>query len=558
MPLALSFNDRWQDIVRNLNIEANTFIVNDESVYCTRCDTQLTAVSQSKILNHITCSKHLNRIRPPADPIVGRGQAYHRILNELDLSDEVYVLTDQGVSCIYCETVFQTITTQVFRGHEESLKHQRAVVLNAIRPRPSEGAARITSCRQNAFWAELCDVFILADIPLDKLRNPFFRRFLEKWMRHVMPDPTTLRDGYIDLIYEAKIQRIRNEIGDHCIALSVDETTDKPGRCVVNAVVTPLLPDCAGIPRLVHCDELDEANGDTIVSFVRDALAIVWPNGIHHDRVLVYGTDSARYMKRSARILQEDFPKMVNCTCVAHAWNLVAEKVRHTYAEADGIIANTKKVFRKAPNRVRLFREMCPHISLPPEPILTRWATWLEAAVYYSMHYHEVAQVIAELEPNAECVEQAQELFEEPGMDHVFDIICSNFSSIITTIKRLETRGLLLRDAIEIVETMRSEILAIGDVARPITEKMLDVFERNEGYATMKAVSQYLESGQRTENLPNWSEDDLQAARYAPIATAEIERTFSRFKKILAHDRESFTFKNVAKHVVINNFAEAL
>uniref|UniRef100_A0A914HYL0 Uncharacterized protein n=1 Tax=Globodera rostochiensis TaxID=31243 RepID=A0A914HYL0_GLORO len=53
--------------------------------------------------------------------------------------------------------------------------------------------------------------------------------------------------------------------------------------------------------------------------------------------------------------------------------------------DVDELIASTKKVFSKAPSRVAKFRELCD-LPLPPRPIITRWATWLRAALYYSEH----------------------------------------------------------------------------------------------------------------------------------------------------------------------------
>ncbi len=404
----------------------------------------------------------------------------------------------------------------------------------------------------------MCDALLLANIPLDKLRNPFFRKFLEKWTRHTIPDPTTLRDGYIDPIFQAKMAKMREEVGDHPIALCVDETTNKSGECVVNAVVTPLLRDRPGIPRLAHCDTVEQANSGAIVSFVHDALHIIWPDRIHYDRLLIYHTDAARYMKLSGRLLVTDFPKMINVTCLAHLWHRLAEEIRNTYPEANDIISETKKVFRKAPNRVREFREQAPGVLLPPEPILTRWGTWIEAAKYYAAHFPQIADVIAILEPDAQCVVEAQEYFEVPGMEEIFETISNTYGSLVTTIKRLETRGLSLDASINIVEDMYRELDLPLVIPRPIHEKMCNLFEQNEGYNVMKTINRYLETGVRDEELPVWSEADLQAARYAPISSAEVERAVNTYKKIGAIDRQSFTHENLSKHVVLNCFSESL
>jgi len=55
---------------------------------------------------------------------------------------------------------------------------------------------------------------------------------------------------------------------------------------------------------------------------------------------------------------------------------------------------------------------MYPNLSLPLQPILTRWGTWLEAAIYYGKYFNEVKCVIDALNQNeAKCIENARSLF---------------------------------------------------------------------------------------------------------------------------------------------------
>jgi len=51
-------------------------------------------------------------------------------------------------------------------------------------------------------------------------------------------------------------------------------------------------------------------------------------------------------------------------------------------------------VFLKAPFRTILFKTEAPGIPLPPEPILTRWGTWLQAASYYCQYFKEIYKVL--------------------------------------------------------------------------------------------------------------------------------------------------------------------
>ncbi|KAJ4446445.1 hypothetical protein ANN_13141 [Periplaneta americana] len=61
--------------------------------------------------------------------------------------------------------------------------------------------------------------------------------FLEKYTQHTIPDESTLRKTYAPSIYDETIQKIRDEIKDSSIWVSIDETPDKEGRLVGNVVI---------------------------------------------------------------------------------------------------------------------------------------------------------------------------------------------------------------------------------------------------------------------------------------------------------------------------------
>lgn len=93
--------------------------------------------------------------------------------------------------------------------------------------------------------------------------------------------------------------------------------------------------------------------------------------GIKYEDVLLFLTDGAPYMVKAAKSIRSFYPKLVHVTCLAHGLHRVAEKVRSNFPLVDALIANTKKVFIKAPLRRESFRALAPDIPLPPEPILT-------------------------------------------------------------------------------------------------------------------------------------------------------------------------------------------
>lgn len=78
------------------------------------------------------------------------------------------------------------------------------------------------------------------------------------------------------------------------------------------------------------------------------------------------------------------YPNLLHLTCFNHGLNRVTEEIRACSDEVDQLVAALKQFFRKAPSRISLFKEMCPNLPLPPQPVITRWGTWLEAVEFYS------------------------------------------------------------------------------------------------------------------------------------------------------------------------------
>jgi hypothetical protein len=77
------------------------------------------------------------------------------------------------------------------------------------------------------------------------------------------------------------------------------------------------------------------------------------------------------------------------------------------------LISNVKKIFLKASLRVEKFKQEAPSLPLPPTPVLTRWGTWLDAAMYYCENYSTVEKIVSELDSNeaSSSIKSVKELF---------------------------------------------------------------------------------------------------------------------------------------------------
>jgi len=92
-------------------------------------------------------------------------------------------------------------------------------------------------------------------------------------------------------------------------------------------------------------------------------------------------------MITTEQALKTFYPNMIHVTCVAYKLNRVLEKVLEIFPEVNKLVNNGKKILLKSSHRVEMYKNIMES-ELPPESVITRWGTWLEAALFYNMNHH--------------------------------------------------------------------------------------------------------------------------------------------------------------------------
>ena len=211
-------------------------------------------------------------------------------------------------------------------------------------------------------------------------------------------------------------------------------------------------------------------------------------------------------------------------------------------------------IYLQSPKRKQLFKSICPNLPLPPQPIITRWGLWINAANYYADNFEGIKKVLAALEPEeSKFIQKAQSVIELPKLKNELSFIKHNFACISETITKLEAKGTALIDSIEMFVSVRKKLCSIRK--RPEFVKKYDaVVGKNIGLSILKEIAEILETGKSSglcqyveELLPN----EIEAFKYAPITSCDIERTFSIYKRVLEDNRRKFTFENLMKHLII-------
>ncbi len=90
------------------------------------------------------------------------------------------------------------------------------------------------------------------------------------------------------------------------------------------------------------------------------------------NRARILLSDAAPYMVKCGRDLCTFFPRLMHVTCIAHGLHLVCHSATEVFPDVNRLIASVKMVFLKSPNQRSAYKESCPNLPFPPEPIMTR------------------------------------------------------------------------------------------------------------------------------------------------------------------------------------------
>jgi len=470
-----------------------------------------------------------------------------------EFGSSVFLVDQSVLFCKLCEVKVSAEKRFTVLQHLKTEKHIKSV--NRIdKSKKSQQLLEFNPpTKKCQFNKDLCEAMLFANIPLYKIENLKFKTFLQEYTGKEIPKEATLRKGYVDDCYQDTLAKIRNCVSNNKIWVSIDETTDVEGRFVANVIIGVLRTDGPGEIFLLNTEELEKANHQTIFKLFDKSMNLLWPQGVHHDNVLLFLSDAAPYMVKSGKAIQALYSKMIHVTCIVHGFHRVAEEVRSYFNIVDQLISSVKKVFLKAPTRFRIFKNEAPDIPMPPQPILTRWGTWLDAANYYCENYEVIKNIINKLDENdASSIKKAKDIFNNPNLKANLAFISSNYSFLSTYITRLEKQNMMLSESISIVKIVKEKLQSPqGEKGKAIYKKLENVLSKNKGFEIIEQISNILEGIDNSlENLEDLNVNDLKYYKFAPVTSVDVERSFSRYKNLLANNRRSFTFENIRKILV--------
>ena len=260
-------------------------------------------------------------------------------------------------------------------------------------------------------------------------------------------------------------------------------------------------------------------------------------------------------MLKVGKLLKQAFPNLLHLTCFAHAIHRVCEFVREAFPAVNELISTCKKILLKSPSRVSLYRAHCPNIPLPPKPVITRWGTWLQAALFYAEHFQLIKSFVLTLPDEAVSIKDCKKILMDANLPQQVQFISTNFEPILPVIKSLEQQNVPLTSSFEKFEHLFDQLKAVEvPVVKKLEDNLHDIIKRNPDYTTLRQIAF------------NSFTDDAVAEKYfhlldcfalAPVTSCDVERSFSKFKDLLTAKRHFFTEENLEKFAIIQGFNSA-
>ena len=121
-----------------------------------------------------------------------------------------------------------------------------------------------------------------------------------------------------------------------------------------------------------------------------------------------------RYMSLAGKTLKELYPTLMHVICIAHLLRNWASRVRAFFKNIEDVVVIIKASNIKNKDRVNDFREA--GLPSPTVPVITRSATWLRAALYYSENLLAIRTIVNNWTGEGLLVSLAKEAINVDGL----------------------------------------------------------------------------------------------------------------------------------------------
>lgn len=232
-----------------------------------------------------------------------------------------------------------------------------------------------------------------------------------------LPKSEWLRQNYVPKAQEEYEAKVKEAVKNENLVIHCDETTDRKGQAVF-VMILKTLPKDSSCPRLfvVGCKVLQNANSQECSQAL---VKMLTKFDINYSNVIGIATDSARYMGVCIKTMQGLVSEsLLHIQCWAHKLDNIAKLFPKYLNKLNYCISNTKKAFRNTRKRKHKYLSYLQskydgsekQTKLFPAPVLTRWKTWVESALYIEEYLCDLVDYFKSVDGDAEGVKYFRKL----------------------------------------------------------------------------------------------------------------------------------------------------
>jgi hypothetical protein len=202
-------------------------------------------------------------------------------------------------------------------------------------------------------------------------------------------------------------------------------------------------------------------------------------------------------------------------------------KIRATFKSVDELISSMKLATIKNKTRISTFKQ----IGTPPSVVITRWSSWLKAALYYGENLIYIKKLVSLWEDDGILIQNVKFALDKEDLFKNLVIIKRNYECLVGILDDFENSKYDIRQGFEAVKNIHFK-----DDLSNIKNYLLQRIEKNDGY-------RLLNSNVSTIITPALYVSLLKC----PSTSIAVERSFSMLHKMLTKDR-NFLSKNIFEY----------
>ena len=224
---------------------------------------------------------------------------------------------------------------------------------------------------------------------------------------------------------------------------------------------------------------------------------------------------------------QQDFATKLVQAFASSDIPLVKVKVKCVYNEVDNLIAAVKASVVKNRSRAADFN-VC---GRPPQPIVTRWGSWLDAANYYAEKLPQVREIVNSWNGEGVIVRKVKNAVNDEKLTSQLTEISQSYSGLTNLILKMESCTYTVQEAYDDINS-----LDLGSDPLQLRKYIKKRLEKND-----------------VKTIVEQSRPDISPALYAKLlkcqpTSASVERSFSLLKSIVRPNR-NFADANIAYYM---------